>query len=93
MNRSYCIPSEQWKLKSTDAAVAQVLAPGGRQAGRCAVDLKLLRRGASLGHHKDGGDTVGSSLDHLIGTWTSEEAAEMDRALQDLSHVDEAMRK
>ena len=53
--------------------------------------LRLLRRGAGLGHHKDGGDTVGSSLDHLIGTWTSEEAAEMDRALQDLSHVDEAI--
>ena len=53
--------------------------------------LRLLRRGAGLGHHKDGGDTVGSSLDHLIGTWTSEEAAEMDRVLQDLSHVDEAI--
>ena len=53
--------------------------------------LRLLRRGAGLGHHKDSDDTVGSSLDHLIGTWTSEEAAEMDRALQDLSHVDEAI--
>lgn len=55
--------------------------------------LGLLRRGAGLGDHKDAGDTVGSSLDHLIGTWTSEEAAEMDRALEDLSYVDEAMWK
>ena len=28
--------------------------------------LRLLRRGAGLGDHKDAGDTVGSSLDHLI---------------------------
>lgn len=55
--------------------------------------LRLLRRGAGLGDHKDAGDTVGSSLDHLIGTWTSEEAAEMGRALEDLSYVDEAMWK
>lgn len=53
--------------------------------------LKLLHRGAGLGEHRSGSNTVGGSLDHLIGTWTHEEAAEMDRALGDLSHVDEAM--
>ncbi len=52
---------------------------------------KVLRRGAGLGEHKGGSDTVGVSPDHLIGTWTREEAAEMDRALEDLSHVDETM--
>ena len=31
---------------------------------------------------------VGASLDHLIGTWTDEEANAMDRALGDFSHVD-----
>ena len=55
--------------------------------------LKLLRRGAGLGERKGGSDTVGSSLDHLIGTWTHEEAVEMERALEDLSYVDEAMWK
>ena len=53
--------------------------------------LGLLHRGAGLGEDKGGGNTVGTSLDHLIGTWTAEEAAEMDRALKDLSRVDEAM--
>ena len=52
--------------------------------------LKLLRRGAGLGDGNRNADMVGDSLDHLIGTWTREEAAEMERALEDLSHVDEA---
>lgn len=48
--------------------------------------LRLLRRGAGLGKRNDGADVAGDSLDHLIGTWTAEESAEMDRALEDLSH-------
>ncbi|MDE0452622.1 MAG: hypothetical protein OXI90_12770 [Gammaproteobacteria bacterium] len=53
--------------------------------------LRLLRRGAGLDSSKAGADTVGSSLDHLIGTWTHEEARAMDRALRDLSHIDRGM--
>ena len=53
--------------------------------------LRLLRRGAGLGERNGSTDTVGASLDHLIGTWTEEEAAEMNRALEDLSHIDETM--
>ena len=37
----------------------------------------------------EGTDTVGSSLDHLIGTWTAAEAAEMDAALRDMETIDE----
>ncbi len=32
-------------------------------------------------------------LDRLIGTWTAEETIEMDRALEHLSRIDEAMWK
>ena len=53
--------------------------------------LKLLRRGAGIGQGKGAADTVGASLDHLIGTWTPEEADEMDKALQSLANIDEAM--
>ena len=53
--------------------------------------LKLLRKGAGLGEGKGGADTVGSSLDHLIGTWTPEEADELDHALDDLEEIDESM--
>ena len=55
--------------------------------------LKLLRRGAGLGERHDKPDLVGDSLDHLIGTWTAEDAAEMNRALEDLSRTDEEMWK
>lgn len=51
--------------------------------------LKLLRRGAGLGEGHDKPDTVGDSLDHLVGTWTAEEAAEFDRALEEFSRIDE----
>ena len=53
--------------------------------------LRLLRRGAGLSPGKLGTDIVGSSLDHLIGTWTDEEAREMDHAIQDLSQIDRGM--
>lgn len=55
--------------------------------------LRLLRRGAGLGERNDNPEIVGDSLDHLIGTWTAEEATEMNRALEDLSRIDEEMWK
>lgn len=53
--------------------------------------MRLLRRGADLDHGK--ADVVGTSLDHLTGTWSSEEADRIDRALEDFSRIDEAMWK
>ena len=53
--------------------------------------LRLLRRGAGLGERSDAPETVGDSLDHLIGTWTAEETSEFDRALEDFSRIDEEM--
>ena len=53
--------------------------------------LKLLRRGAGIGAPQGGRAVVGASLDHLIGTWTPEEADAMDRALADLAEIDESM--
>ena len=55
--------------------------------------LRLLRRGAGLGTPDGDPAVVGASLDHLIGTWTAEEADEMDRALGDFSRIDEDMWK
>ena len=53
--------------------------------------LRLLRRGAGLGESCDKPETVGDSLDHLIGTWPAEQADELDRALEDFSRIDEEM--
>ena len=47
--------------------------------------LQLPRAGAGLGQPTQTADRVGSSLDHLIGTWTSEQADEIQSALGDLS--------
>ena len=52
--------------------------------------LKLLRKGAGLADPGQGPDTVGSSLDHLIGTWSEDEAAELDAALEEFEVIDEA---
>jgi hypothetical protein len=52
--------------------------------------LKLLRKGAALTDGKEGGNKVGSSLDHLFGMWTTEEADEIDAALQELETIDES---
>ena len=54
--------------------------------------LRLLRVGAGLNPSKDSGDTVGSSLDHLIGTWTLEEAEALN-AVKELEQIDESMWK
>lgn len=52
--------------------------------------LKLLRKGAGLSEGSGGGDTVGSSLDHLIGRWSREEADEMEAAIEEFEVIDEA---
>ncbi len=52
--------------------------------------LKLLRKGAGLADPGQGPDTVGSSLDHLIGTWSEDEASELDAALEEFEVIDEA---
>lgn len=53
--------------------------------------MRLIRRGASL--DQAGTDVVGSSLDHLMGTWSTEDADRIDRALEHFSRIDEAMWK
>ena len=53
--------------------------------------LKLLRKGAGLAEGSGKPGTVGSSLDHLIGTWTEAEADELDAALQELEIIDDSI--
>lgn len=54
------------------------------------VAVKLMRRGEGL-DDRPAADTVGSSLDHLIGTWSDAEADEIERTLRHFKTVDEAM--
>ena len=50
--------------------------------------LKLLRKGAGLTGGAGGADTIGASLDYLIGTWSAADADEMDAALRDSDAID-----
>ena len=52
---------------------------------------KLLRRGLAHSEDEDESGVTGNSLDHLIGTWTAEEADEFDRAVADFEVIDESM--
>ena len=52
--------------------------------------LKLLRKGAGLADPAQKADTVGSSLDRLIGSWSDDEAAELDAALEEFETIDES---
>ena len=69
-------------------AIRRLANRDGTSLNRAAV--KLLRRGAGLERGR-GPDTVGSSLDHLIGTWSDAEADEVERALRHFERIDEAM--
>ncbi len=53
--------------------------------------LKLLRKGAGLADGSAGADTIGSSLDHLIGTWSPAEVDELNAALEEFETIDESV--
>jgi hypothetical protein len=50
--------------------------------------LRMLEKGAGLSSAPDT-DRVGSSLDHLIGTWTRREADALLESIQSCEEVDE----
>ena len=69
-------------------AIRRLANRDGTSLNRAAV--KLLRRGAGLADGQ-GAPAVGSSLDHLIGTWTDAEADEIEQALRHFETIDEAV--
>ena len=62
----------------------------GISLNRAAV--KLLRKGAGMSDGREGGNKVGSSLDHLFGRWSKEEADEFDAIIEEeFEKIDEPM--
>ena len=53
--------------------------------------LKLLRKGAGLADPAQKADTVGAALDLLIGSWSDDEADELDAALEEFENIDESV--
>lgn len=51
--------------------------------------MQLLRRGAGVAEAKQReADCIGTSLDHLAGTWTAKDEREFARAVASLERVD-----
>ncbi len=54
--------------------------------------LLLLRKGAGLEAAKEApADIVGSTLDHLIGSWSPQEEREFLCAIESMEQIDEAL--
>ena len=50
--------------------------------------IRLLQKGAGLDQSTDEPEVIGDALDHLIGTWSDDEAAELARAVGDFETID-----
>ena len=50
--------------------------------------LRILHRGIHMADSSLHGDVVGSTLDHLAGTWSEEEARVMDEVAKDFERID-----
>jgi hypothetical protein len=82
---------DQLTVRGFDAALEARLREVARSTGGSlsAAALELMRRGAGLGGERPPPRTVGKSLDHLVGTWPAEEAAEIAAALAAFAAVEE----
>jgi hypothetical protein len=82
----------QLTLRGIDRRVLQRIRELARQEGislnKAAV--RLLERGAGLGQ-STARDRIGTSLDHLIGTWTAAEAKAFQDSIQSCEQIDEEL--
>ncbi|MCY4578878.1 MAG: hypothetical protein OXD31_07500 [Chloroflexi bacterium] len=76
--------TKKWPIKETSARVLND--NGHLQTERSRKEIPPTN--PDILEDAEDSNTVGSSLDHLIGTWTQAEADEMDAALNDFEAVD-----
>ncbi len=53
--------------------------------------VRLLRKAARLDSAGEASETIGDSLDWFIGSWTDEQAREIEAAFADFEMVDEEL--
>lgn len=82
----------QFTLRGLDKRVQQQIRELARRErisfNKAAV--RLLERAAGVAPAKDA-DRIGSSLDHLIGTWTASEAKSYLESVQSCEQIDEEL--
>lgn len=74
-----------------DEALAREIEELARREGisRNQAAVRLLRRGARLQEPEGAGEAIGDSLDWFIGSWSHEQAQELEEAIADFEMVDE----
>ena len=80
-------------IRGIDGELSAAITPTRQKGSGISLNeaaLRLLQKGAGLTAGVEGRETIGSSLDHLIGSWTAEEADAMNSALQDFETVGDA---
>jgi hypothetical protein len=84
---------KQLTLRGLDKELERKLRETARASGvslnRAALDL--MRRGAGVGASSSTPNTVGDSLDHLIGTWSAADERRLLAALEPFEQVDESL--
>ncbi len=84
---------KQLTIRGFDEAVAREIERVARAQG---ISLNqavqnILRKGAGLVLDREDAGIVGRSLDHLIGTWSHEEADHLERVVAELEVIDDSM--
>lgn len=74
-----------------DEALAREIEELARREGisRNQAALRLLRKGARLDEPDSAREAIGDSLDWFIGSWSDEQARELEEAIVDFERVDE----
>lgn len=83
----------QLTIRDTDDALDRRLRQLAQREGlsRNKIVLRLLRKGVGLAEARERVDVVGDSLDHLVGTWSEAEEAELLRAIEPFEQIDPAL--
>lgn len=78
-----------------DDAVAREIDDLARREGisRNRAAVRLLRKGARIEEPGQATDVIGDTLDWFIGSWTPEQARELERVTADFEQVDEELWK
>ncbi len=72
--------------KEVEREIRELAAREGISLNRAA--LRLLRRGAGIGETDSGHNLIGSSLDHLAGTWSASESQQIAAVEEDFERID-----
>lgn len=83
----------QLTVRGFDAALERHLREVARREGESLnrAALRLMRRGARLGDEGGGAGAIGETLDPFFGTWTAEEAQELEAAVAIFEQIDAEM--